>query len=483
MAPMELHADDKLSRELQEIRRPRDWVNPDPGERYDLVVIGSGSAGLILARDAAKGGARVALAERGLLGGDCGLVGCIPSKALLASSRVAAAVHGAGPYGVNIDGVTVDFPAVMQRVRRIRYEIERHGSPAGLRDAGVDVFFGEASFDSPESIRVGDALLRFENACIATGTRPTVPPVEGLTETGFLTNETVFSLTDRPRRLAVIGAGPIGCELGQAFARLGCVVTIVEMADRILPREIPGASDVLSDALESDGVRLLTGAKVTAVSPDEGAKTIHYELDGRDRALQADEILLAVGRTPNVEALNLEAAGLAPGEREGVDVDDFLRTARPNIYAAGDVCLPYKFTHMANRCAEIVLANALHDGERKLSDEAIPWCTYTDPEVAHVCLCGWDASKPMSGAREVVFELTRSPRAIAEGRSEGFLALCADGPDGRIRAATLVAPHAGESIGEITLAVRSALTPDDLAGTIHCFPTVAEAIGDAAGQF
>jgi pyruvate/2-oxoglutarate dehydrogenase complex dihydrolipoamide dehydrogenase (E3) component len=367
--------------------RPRDWQNPEPAPSYNLVVIGGGTAGLVSAAGAAGLGARVALVERHLLGGDCLNYGCVPSKAIIRSSRVYADLRDAGGFGVKVPlGAEVDFPAVMARMRRLRAAISHHDAAARFRDLGVDVFLGEARFTGPKTVAVAGHTLRFKKAVIATGGRPVQPSIPGLAEAGFLTNETVFSLTRRPPRLLILGAGPIGCEFAQAFQRLGCQVTLLHKHPRLLNREDPDAAELIQKIFLTEGINLLLGAKFRQVLRTAAGKQIQYEQNGKTGEAEVDEILVGVGRAPNVENLDLEAAGVRyeAGRGRGVLVNDRLQTSNPRIYAAGDICLPYQFTHLADAAARLVIQNALFFGRKKLSALTIPWCTFTDPEVAPV---------------------------------------------------------------------------------------------------
>jgi pyruvate/2-oxoglutarate dehydrogenase complex dihydrolipoamide dehydrogenase (E3) component len=466
--------DDAHNRLLVENVHPPAWTNPRPSGRYNLVVLGAGTAGLVSAVGAAGLGARVAIVERHLMGGDCLNVGCVPSKGVLRASRAAASVREAGSYGVRIAGpVEVDFGAVMERMRRLRAGISHNDSAHRLSKLGVDVYFGDARFVAPDAVEVGGATLRFARAVIATGGRPSSPPVPGLAEAGFLTNETVFSLTELPRRLVVIGAGPIGCELAQAFRRFGSEVTVVSLDLRLLPREDEDAAGILARRFEREGVVLRLGAKLLRVERRLGAKVVVFEKGGRVEEEPCDEILVAVGRAPNVEGLELETAGVAFG-RAGVEVDDRLQTSSRRIYAAGDVCSAFKFTHAADAMARIVIQNALFFGRKKASALIIPWCTYTAPEIAHVGLYERDARERGIDVSTLTVPLAEIDRAVLDGDTEGFARVHAERKSGRIVGATLVAEHAGEMIGEMALAITAGLRLGTLAGTIHPYPTQAE---------
>ncbi len=458
---------------------PRDWRNPEPAPRYNLVVIGGGTAGLVCAVGAAGLGAKVALVERHLLGGDCLNYGCVPSKAIIRCSRAAAEVRNADRYGVKVpQGAEVDFSAVMERMRRLRAEISHHDSARRLKDLGVDVFFGAARFAAPDTVEVAGQTLRFAKAVIATGGRPVHPPVPGLEEAGFLTNETVFSLIERPKRLLVMGGGPVGCEFAQAFQRLGCQVTLLHKYDRIMNREDPDAAAVIQRTFLKEGISLILNAKPLRVTRTAGGKLVRYESNGRYGEIEVDEILVGAGRAPNVEGLNLEAAGVKyeGGRGRGVVVNDRLQTTNPHIYAAGDVCLPFQFTHLADAAARIVIQNALFFGRKKLSALTIPWCTYTDPEVAHVGLSEAEAEKRGIAVQTFMKALSEVDRAVLDGEEEGFVKILVKAGTDKILGATIVARHAGEMISEVSTAMAGKLGLGALAAVIHPYPTRAEAI-------
>jgi pyruvate/2-oxoglutarate dehydrogenase complex dihydrolipoamide dehydrogenase (E3) component len=328
---------------------------------------------------------------------------------------------------------------------------------------------------------VGDRVLRFKRAVIATGARAVDLPIEGLADAGYLTNETVFSLTERPRRLAVIGAGPIGCELAQAFHRLGSEVVLLNDVDHVLPREDADAAAIVARAFARDGVRLEMSARVTRVTSGPEGKTVHFERAGVAHQVTVDAILLGVGRAPNVEGLDLETVGVRYG-RQGVEVDDRLRTTNPRIYAAGDICMRYKFTHAADFAARIVIQNALFRGRKRLSALTVPWCTYTDPEVAHVGMYAHEAEAAGLAVTTFVRLLAEVDRAIADGEEDGFVKVHVKAGTDTIVGATIVARHAGEMIGELTLAMVAKVGLGALANVIHPYPTQAEAmrqVGDA----
>lgn len=380
LAPFDEHNESLLGH-----THPLDWVNTTPRGRYNLVVIGAGTAGLVSAAGAAGLGAKVALIERKLMGGDCLNTGCVPSKALIRCARAAADARRTNQYGVQVTGeVKVDFAAIMERMRRLRTQISTHDSAARFRDLGVDVFIGDAKFCGAHKVKVGDITLDFSRAVIATGGHATAPPIPGLKEAGFLTNETLFSLTQLPPRLAIIGAGPIGCEMAQTFTRLGSEVTLIEATGHILPREDSDAATIIDRALRDDGVKIVCGGKAAEVRTEGKDKIIELECEGKKHELRVDAILVSAGRAPNIDGLNLDAASVKADPRKGITVNDHLQTTNAHIYAAGDVASKYQFTHAPDAMARVVLQNALFFGRAKASKLIMPWCTYTDPEIAHV---------------------------------------------------------------------------------------------------
>jgi pyruvate/2-oxoglutarate dehydrogenase complex dihydrolipoamide dehydrogenase (E3) component len=482
----ELLPDDEHNRALLANVHPADWANPEPAPRYNLVVIGAGTAGLITAAVASGLGAKVALVERHMMGGDCLNVGCVPSKGMIRASRVVGEVRRAETFGIHVPGdPQVDFGAVMSRMREVRRRISHEDSVRRYsEELGVDVFLGEARFVGSDLVEVDGRKLRFSKAVIATGARAAAPPIEGLEEAGYLTNETVFSLTERPRRLGVIGGGPIGSELSQAFRLLGSEVTLFEKAPRILGREDLDAAAIVQDAFVREGIRLELGASLQRVEKGPEGKVLHYEVAGVSRRAAVDEILVGAGRAPNVEGLNLEAVGVSYDTRAGVAVDDTLRTTNPRIFAAGDVCLSTKFTHAADATAKIVVRNALFPfGRQKVSDLVIPWCTYTDPEVAHVGLYEHEASEKGIEIDTFKVPLEKLNRALADGEEEGFFKVHVKRGTDRILGATIVASHAGEMINEYTLAIGKKLGLGTIAGVIHPYPTQAEGIKATANAY
>lgn len=475
---------DEHNCKLRDNVHPPHWKNPTPDGRYNLVVIGAGTAGLVTAAGAAGLGAKVALIERSLMGGDCLNVGCVPSKALIRCARAYANARDAGKYGVKVTGeVSIDFSAVMERMRRLRSNIAPHDSVKRFSELGIDVFIGQAKFATNGKIHVGDNILSYAKAVIATGARAAELSIPGLDEAGYLTNETVFSLTELPPRLAVIGAGPIGCELAQCFARFGSKVTLIESTGHILPHEDVDAAKRVRTALERDGIQILSGGKSAKVSRQGDERVISLDCDGNQHEVRCDAILVGVGRAPNVEGLNLELANVEYDKRTGVKVDDKLRTTNRHIYAAGDVCSRFKFTHTADAMARIVIQNALFFGRAKVSKLTIPWCTYTDPEIAHVGLYENEAREQGIEVQTFTINMSDVDRAILDGEEEGLLKVHVKKGTDKIIGATLVASHAGDMISELTLTMTAGLGLSTLSKTIHPYPTQAEVIKKAADAY
>ncbi|MGQ0732708.1 MAG: mercuric reductase [Acidobacteriota bacterium] len=460
--------------------RPPEWVNPPPARTYDLVVIGGGTAGLVSAMGAAGLGARVALVERHLLGGDCLNTGCVPSKALIRSARAAANASPGTQLGVSVAGLEVHFDLVMDRLRRRRATIAAHDAASRVRAAGVDVFFGEARFADARSVTVGDARLSFNRAVIASGARPAAPAIPGADRVPYLTSDTVFSLTARPRHVLVLGAGPIGCELAQAFVRLGSRVTLMGRATQLLPREAADAGAVLHRAFGRDGIDCRLQTTIQRIDGEPGDVRVTFSGQDGVGLASGDALLVATGRTPNIESLNLPAADI-DATAQGIVVNDFLQTTNRRVYASGDVCSRFKFTHAADALSRIVLQNALFFGRRRASQLVIPWVTFTDPEVAHVGVS--ERAVRDSGGRlaSVDIPLHDVDRSVVDDESDGFVRVHHE--RGRVRGCTIVAPHAGEIIGEVAYAITHGGTMADLSATVHPYPTVAEALRKAGDAY
>jgi pyruvate/2-oxoglutarate dehydrogenase complex dihydrolipoamide dehydrogenase (E3) component len=488
---------DRHNQRLVSNVHPSDWVNPTPAPRYNLVVIGAGTAGLVTAVGAAGLGAKVALIERHLMGGDCLNVGCVPSKAIIRAARAAAAVRDAGEYGVRLSsptessttlapsdgeragvlgvGVVVDFGKVMERMRRLRADISPHDSAKRFTELGVDVFLGGGRFTGSDTVEVGGQTLHFAKAVIATGARAAAPPIPGLQDVPFLTNETLFSLTELPRRLGIIGAGPIGCEMAQSFARLGSEVYLVEATHGILPREDQEAAGIVRRAMERDGVKLLCCGKHLNLARVPDGIRLQAESHGKGYNLVVDQLLVAAGRAPNMDGLGLETVGVE-FDQKGVKVNGRLQSTNPRVYACGDICSPYQFTHAADFMARIVIQNALFQGRAKASSLIIPWSTYTSPEIAHVGLYEKDAREQGIELDTFTLEMSKVDRAILDGETDGFVRVHVKKGTDEIVGATVVAAHAGDLIGELTLAMKGKLGLKTIGATIHPYPTQAEAI-------
>ncbi|CCG05570.1 dihydrolipoyl dehydrogenase family protein [Blastococcus saxobsidens] len=441
---------------------------PPTSETVDLLVVGGGTAGLVGAHTAATLGARTMLVEQDRTGGDCLWTGCVPSKAVLAAATAAADARAAGRLGVDTGKVTVDFARVRAHVAEAIATIQPQDSPEALTAAGVRVVLGRAALTGPDTALVDGRPVRFRAALLATGAAPLVPPIEGIDTVDALTSETLWDLEELPRRLVVLGGGPIGCELGQAFARLGSEVTVVDGLDRVLGPEDADAAALVAAALRRDGVQLRLGAEGTRVEPG----LLH--LDGGS-SVPFDRLLVAVGRRPRTSDLGLAAAGVELDEHGAVAVDGSLRTSNPRVWAAGDVTGTPFFTHLSGMHGSIAAGNAVL-GLRRTVDPVVPRVTYTSPEVASVGVSPAEARERGLTVRRV--EHATVDRAVAEGGTDGFTSLVVDGR--RLVGGVVVGPRAGETLGELTLAIRKGLTTSDLAGTTHAYPTYNDALVDAA---
>jgi len=475
--------EDEHNRALLQNTHPDAYVNPEPVGRYHLVVVGAGTGGIVSAASCASLGGRVALIERYLTGGDCLVAGCVPSKGVISASRIAAHVRDAADYGIKVPpGTTVDFPAVMARMRKLRVRISVNDSVHKFKEMGVDVFLGNARFTSRNTVEVDGKELRFARAIIATGGRAAIPPIPGLKEAGFLTNENIFWLTELPSRLVIIGAGPIGAEMAQTFRRFGSEVTLINQAPQILHREDPDAAGVIQRRFQQEGIQLILNAKVLRVEQREGTKILVVQHEGKTTEVPCDAILLSAGRRPNTEGLGLEAAGVAY-DKTGVQVSDRLQTTNPRIFAAGDICSPFKFTHTAYALARIALVNAFFWGRQRMSRLVVPWCTYTDPEIAHVGLYESDAKKLGIEVVTLTESLSENDRAILEGKEEGFVRVHLKKGSDKILGATIVAAHAGEMLSIFTLAITTGKGLSSLGNIIYPYPTQSEIIKRVANAY
>jgi len=490
---VQLQPSDEYNQQLEANVHPPGWQNPHPQVSYHLVVIGAGTAGLVTAAGAAGLGARVALIESELMGGDCLNVGCVPSKGVIRVGRVAATVRDAEPFGVRVPpGTDVDFGKAMQRMRRLRARISPADSAKRFSDLGVDVFFGQGSFEDGNTITITGQdgkvrALKFKKAVIATGARASAPPIPGLDEVRYLTNENLFSLTELPKKFGIVGSGPIGSEMAQSFARFGSEVFLFEQADHILTREDADAAAVVQKEFERDGIHLMFKSENMHISPaDDGRIRVDVNQRGEPREVVVDQLLIAVGRAPNVEGLNLEAVNVKY-DRLGVEVNDNLQTSNPRVFAAGDICSKYKFTHAADFQARIVIQNALFAigpfGKKRASDLVIPWATYTSPEVAHVGMYEGDAKENGIEVDTYIQQLADVDRAILEGQDEGFVKVHTKKGTDEIVGATIVAENAGDMISELTVAITNKVGLSKIAGTIHPYPTQAEAMRKLGDQF
>jgi pyruvate/2-oxoglutarate dehydrogenase complex dihydrolipoamide dehydrogenase (E3) component len=462
--------------------RPADWRNPEPAEAYDLLVIGAGPAGLAATEAAVERGAKVALIERNLLGGASLWTGSVPSKSIIRTARLYADMRVAEKFGAAVpDGIQENFGATMERMRRLRTRISEYHSAERLQISGVDLYFGAARFAGRNAVILGDATVRFNKALISTGARPLRTRIPGLEEAGYFTSDDVFDLTECPPRLLVIGGGPLGCELAQAFCRLGAHVVIAQNEPKFLPKEERDAAQILSESMARDGVEIHLNTTVVAVrTAATGEKLVDMISGDGKNTISVDHILAGVGRTPNVEGLELERAGVAYDGVSGIRVDDFLRTANRRIYAAGDVCLANKFTHAAEASARLAVTNALDRRRKRLSALTIPWCTYTDPEIAHVGLYMTQARERSIPAKTFTVLMRDIDRAMIDGQEKGFVKIHVREGTDEILGATIVASHAGEMINEITLAIDAGIGLSVLGQIIHAYPTQTMAIKMAA---
>jgi pyruvate/2-oxoglutarate dehydrogenase complex dihydrolipoamide dehydrogenase (E3) component/uncharacterized membrane protein YdjX (TVP38/TMEM64 family) len=469
---------------LQERRALARFSRP---RRFDtnMVVIGAGSAGLVASLIAATVKAKVTLIERDRMGGDCLNTGCVPSKALIRSARIADYGRRAGDFGLVPGAVEVDFPRVMERVQSVVKAIEPHDSVERFTELGVDCVQGEARIVSPWEVEVNGGRLVARNIIIASGARPRIPDIPGLQEIDYLTSDSVWELREAPGRLLVLGAGPIGCELAQALARLGCEVTLATHAGRVLPREDPEVSEQVHLAFERQGISVLLGHEPVGLRKNGAESDCLFSYAGTERKVVFDRLLLAVGRSPNVEGLGLEELGIDCSARGTIEVDEYLRTAIPGIYACGDVAGPYQFTHMASHQAWYATVNALFGRFRrfKVDYSVVPWATFTDPEVARVGLNESEAAQHGINCEVTRYDIADLDRAIADGEAHGFVKVLTEPGRDRILGATIVGYHAGELISEFVMAMKHGIGLNKILGTIHIYPTLGESNKFLAGEW
>jgi pyruvate/2-oxoglutarate dehydrogenase complex dihydrolipoamide dehydrogenase (E3) component len=458
---------------------------------YNVIVIGAGTAGLVTAAGTAGLGGRVALIEHNLMGGDCLNFGCVPSKALISSARLIQQIRDAEKWGLDQQEPHFAFAKIFERMRARRATIAPNDSRERFESLGVDVFRGQAHFVSPHEVEVNGQKLRAKNFVIATGSRATIPKIEGIDTVPYFTNETIFDeLKGKPESMIVLGGGPIGCELAQTFRRFGVQVTIVQRGDQLLPREDREVAEFVERRLINEGVRIIKNVDVRSVATSDAGKVALEFLDRQsarlaERTFFADALLIATGRTPNFRRLDLKSAGIDVNE-SGVCVNDYLQTSQRHIYAAGDVIGPFLFTHMADAHARVVVRNILVPFQflrQKMDYSVVPWCTYTDPEVAHVGLGEKEAKQKNVDCDLFVVRLEDLDRAVVESEDAGFVkVLTARGSD-KVLGATMVGPHAGDLLHEFVLAMKAGIGLGTIASTIHAYPTFAELARKAADKY
>jgi len=472
--------------ELLNCVRPLVWQNPQVNKKdtYNIVVLGAGAAGLVTAAASAGLGAKVALIEERLLGGDCLNYGCVPSKALLRCASLIHQIRTGHHFGVKVKDVEVDFAAIMERMRKLRASLSHNDSVKRFRSLGVDVFIGHGEFTGKNAIQVNGTTLKFSKACIATGAEPAIPPIEGLSEIPFLTNVTLFKLTKLPKTFGIIGGGPAGCEMAQAFQRFGSQVYLLEVKERVLSREDPTASQIIEKSLKDDGVKVYCGVKIERVSKlDNNEIVIEFYNECAQQKLNVEQLLVVTGRKPRVQNIGLEAAGVKYDTHMGVYVNDMLQTSNSDIYACGDVSTMYKFTHVADAMARIVVRNALFLGRSKVSDLFIPWCTYTEPALAH---CGASERDLIQrGVKFTTFQIDfkEVDRALLDGDTDGFVKVWVKEGSDKILGATIVGNHAADLISELTVCMKHDIGLSGLAEVIHPYPTMAESLRKLGDQY
>jgi pyruvate/2-oxoglutarate dehydrogenase complex dihydrolipoamide dehydrogenase (E3) component len=452
-----------------------------PERSYDFAVIGAGPAGLTAAKAANRLGFKVALIERDKLGGNSFNSGTIPSKSLIQTARLYTAMRAAEAFGVGrADRQTISFAAVISRMQRIRARIAAYHSEERLAALGIDIIRGDARFVGPHALLIGDTALRFSKALIATGARPRRSDIPGLEEIGHQTSETVFDMAALPKRLAVIGGGPVGCELAHAFCRLGAEVTIIQKHPKFLPLEGRDAAELLSRSMARDGVVIRLNTRVAGARMQGCVKILETRSNEVRSAVEADDVILSIGRAPNVERLGLDHALIGFDAQRGIAVDDELRTTNPDVYAAGDVCTAHKFANVAQAAASLAVENALCGAKRRHGDLVGPWCTYSDPEIAHIGLQVLEARRQGIPVKSYSVMMHDVDRAITDGLDEGFVKLHVREGTDEILGATIVAVHASEMINEVAVAMHAGMGMRELARTLHTYPAQSNAIQMAA---
>ena len=481
--PNVLPPGDSHNQKLRDNVHPENWDTKPSTQTYDMISIGAGTAGLVSSGGAAMLGARSALIERHMMGGDCLVTGCVPSKTLIMSAHVAHSARKANEFGVNVGDVTVDFAAVMERLRRVRADMAHHDGAERLKDMGVDVLFGNAKFTSPNTIDLDGTTVKFRRAVIGAGGRPMVPDIPGLRD-NCLTSETFFSLTELPQDFMVIGGGPIGCELAHAMRRLGSNVTILQRGQKIMDKDDPEAGEIMLDVFKEEGIDVRFGSELQKVEKRDGRLHCTIKHGDHEHELVVDQIMVATGRIPNLESLDLEAAGVEYHKR-GIKVDKHHRTSNKRIFAAGDICSPFQFTHAAYAQAEYATINALMPWPYRMNakDRVMSWVTYTDPEVAHAGIPYSEIEKQKADLDTYELPMKDNDRAQTESEHRGFCRIhCKKGSD-KIVAATIVGINAGEMIAELSLAITNGMGLKHVQKSVHAYPTRVEIIRNVAQEW